>query len=282
MSNSPHSTLGTALITGASSGIGATYADRLAKRGYDLILVARDEARLKALAAKLSAEAGVKVDVLRADLTDKADLAAVEQRLASDATITLLVNNAGAGAPGAFDQQGADKHAALIELNVVSVTRLLAAAAPGFLARGKGSVINIASVLALAPEIGMPVYNATKAFVLTLSQSLQTEYAGKNLYIQAVLPAATRTEIWERSGMDVDSMPAGSVMDVNDLVDAALVGFDRGEHVTIPPLHDEGQWQAFEAARLAMLPNFRSDTPGARYLTSTSSGIDGLKSSVGI
>jgi short-subunit dehydrogenase len=258
-------TNGTALITGASSGIGAIYADRLARRGYDLILVARDEARLKTLAERLRAETGVAVDVLKADLTDRTDLARVEQRLATDSAITLLVNNAGAGAPGAFDQQGADRHDALIQLNVVAVTRLLAAAAPAFLARGKGAVINIASVLALAPEIGMPVYNATKAFVLTLSQSLQTEYAGKGIYIQAVLPAATRTEIWERSGMDIGSLPPGSVMDVGDLVDAALVGFDKRETVTIPPLADEGQWTAFEAARLAMLPSFRADTPAARY-----------------
>jgi len=256
---------GTALITGASSGIGTAYADRLARRGYDLILVARDEARLTALAQRLRAEAGVAVDVLRADLTDRADLGRVEQRLATDPAITLLVNNAGAGAPGAFDQQGADRHDALIQLNVVSVTRLLAAAAPGFLARGKGAVINIASVLALTPEIGMPVYNATKAFVLMLSQALQTEYVGTPLYIQAVLPAATRTEIWERSGMSLDAMPPGSVMDVGDLVDAALVGFDKGEAVTIPPLADEGQWTAFEAARQAMLPGFHNDTPAARY-----------------
>jgi short-subunit dehydrogenase len=274
---SPAQALGTALITGASSGIGATYADRLAKRGYDLILVARDAARLNTLAARLRSETGVKVDVLKADLTDKADLAAVEQRLASDAAITLLINNAGAGAPGAFDKQGADAHEALIDLNVVSVVRLMAAVTPAFLKRGSGAIVNLSSVLAVGPEIGMPVYNATKAFVLSLSQSLQTEFKDTGVYVQAVLPAATRTEIWERSGMDVNSMPAGSVMDVNDLVDAALVGFDRREAVTIPPLADERQWQAFEAARLAMLPNFRAEKPAPRYRTAKS-GVDALTS----
>ena len=264
--------LGTALVTGASTGIGAVYADRLARRGYDLILVARDEARLTALAERLRHDAGVAVDTLKADLTDRADLARVEQRLASDPSIALLVNNAGGAANGAFETLGADRLENLIQLNVVAVTRLTAAVALAFVARGKGSIINIASVLAIAPEIGMPVYNATKAFVLTLSQSLQTELGPKGVYIQAVLPAATRTEIWERAGVSIDALPEGSVMDVNDLVDAALIGFDRGEKVTIPPLADEAQWQAFEAARLTMLAGFRTDTPAARYRKTPTDG----------
>ena len=259
--------LGTAVVTGASSGIGAVYADRLARRGYDLILVARDEQRLNALAERLRAQAKVKVEVIRADLTRHADLAVVEQRLATDSSITLLVNNAGGAASGAFETVGADRFEQLIQLNVTSVTRLSAAVVPNFLARGKGSIINVSSVLALAPEIGMPVYNATKAFVLTLSQSLHTELGPKGVHIQAVLPAATRTEIWERAGMDLDKFPPGSVMDAGDLVDAALVGFDKGETITIPPLQDEGQWLAFEAARKTMLPNLRSDVPAPRYRT---------------
>jgi short-subunit dehydrogenase len=260
-----HPSKGTALVTGASTGIGAVYADRLARRGHDLIVVARDQGRLERLAERLRAQTGVKVDVLRADLTDKADLAAVEQRLESDPSITLLVNNAGGATPGGFEGSSPDTVDGLIQLNVVAVARLAAAAVPGFLARGGGTIVNIASVLALAPEFGMGVYSATKAFVLTFSQSLNMELGGKGLRVQAVLPAATRTEIWERSGRSVDDMPAGSVMSAEDLVDAALVGLDKGETVTIPPLADEGQWQALEAARLAMLPNFRSDRPAARY-----------------
>jgi len=258
--------LGTALVTGASSGIGTVYADRLAKRGYDLILVARDQARLTTLAERLRADVGVAVDVIKADLTDRADLAKVEQRLRSDASITLLVNNAGGAVSGAFETLDADRLENLIQLNVVSVTRLTSAVVPAFMARGRGSIINIASVLAIAPEIGMPVYNATKAFVLMLSQALQNELGPRGVHIQAVLPAATRTEIWDRAGIPIDALPDGSVMDVNDLVDAALVGFDKGEKITIPPLADEAQWQAFEAARLTMLPGFRTDTPAARYL----------------
>ncbi len=148
-----------------------------------------------------------------------------------------------------------------MQLNVVSLLRLTAAAAPGFVARGKGAIINIASVLALTHEVGMPVYNATKAFVLLLSRGLQAELGPKGVYIQAVLPGATRTEIWDRSGVGIGNLPESWLMEAGDLVDAALVGFDRGELVTIPPLQDEGQWLAFEAARQAMAPNLSTSTP---------------------
>ena len=259
------SKLGTALITGASTGIGATYADRLARRGYDLILVARDEARLDALAFRLGAQTGVKVQTVRADLTDKGDLAVVEQRLAADPSISLLVNNAGAAANGAFTELDVSRHQALIDLNITALTRLTAAVVPAFKARGKGAIINIASVLALTHEIGMPVYNATKSYVLALTRALQKELGPQGVYLQAVLPGATRTEIWDRAGTSVDALPADWVMDVNDLVDAALVGFDRGELITIPPLPDEAQWDAYEAARVALLPNLSRAVPADRY-----------------
>jgi uncharacterized protein len=255
--------LGTALVTGASSGIGAVYADRLARRGYDLVLVARDQERLDALAARLRAEAGVTVDVLRADLTAREDLARVEQRLRDDGTITLLVNNAGTAAPGGFTQGDLDVMEKLIQLNVTAVTRLAAAVTPRFVAQGAGAIVNISSVLGLAPEISLGIYGATKAFVLTLSQSLQNEVGPRGVYVQAVLPAATRTDIWQKAGGDVNAIPG--VMAVDELVDAALVGFDRREAITIPPLPDAGQWEAFSAARQAMLPNFRQEHAAARY-----------------
>lgn len=255
--------LGTALVTGASTGIGATYADRLARRGYDLVLVARDQLRLEALAARLRAETGVSVDVLKADLTNAGDLAQVETRLRKDESISLLVNNAGAAAPGGFAEPDIEALDKLIQLNVTAVTRLAGAVIPSFLARGKGSIINIASVLALAPEAALGIYPATKSYVLALSQSLQTELGSRGLYVQAVLPAATRTEIWERSGRDVNAIPG--MMDVGELVDAALVGFDRRENVTIPPLHDARQWEALDAARQALLPQFRQEHAAERY-----------------
>ena len=253
----------TALVTGASSGIGAVYARRLARRGHDLVLVARDAARLETLASELRTQAGVKVEVLPADLTQSRDRLAVEARLRADPPIGLLVNNAGAAAPGGFTDADPDRLENLIQLNVVALTRLTSAVLPGMLTRGGGAIVNVASVLGLAPEIAFGIYGATKAFVLSLSQSLAAEVGGRGIYVQAVLPAATRTEIWQRSGRDLSAIQG--VMEVDELVDAALVGFDRREPVTIPPLPDEGQWRAFEAARQAMLPNFRQEHAAARY-----------------
>jgi short-subunit dehydrogenase len=255
--------LRTALVTGASSGIGATYADRLARRGHDLVLVARDHDRLNALAARLRAATGVKIDVLPADLTNPVDRAEVEARLRRDSEIGILINNAGMGVPGGFAAPDLDLQERLIALNVTAVTRLAGAVVLRFLEEGGGAIVNIASVLALAHEVLPGVYPATKAFVLTFSQSLQAELGPRGLYVQAVLPAATRTEIWERSGLSPDAIPG--MMDVGELVDAALVGFDRRETITIPPLPDLGQWEAFAAARAAMVPNFRQVHPAARY-----------------
>jgi uncharacterized protein len=257
--------LGTALITGASSGIGATYADRLARRGYDLVLVARDKARMQANAARLREQTGVAIDILPADLTVVADLHAVEARLRQDARIHLLVNNAGAAAAGGFAAPDLDAQDALIRLNITAVTRLAGAVVPRFLEAGAGAIINLSSVVAVAPEAFPGIYAATKAFVLTFSQSLQAELGPRGVYVQAVLPAATRTEIWQRSGRDIATIPG--VMDVDELVDAALVGFDRREAITIPSLPDIGQWEAFAAARQAMLPNFRQVHAAARYNT---------------
>ncbi|WP_184717082.1 SDR family oxidoreductase [Caulobacter sp.] len=256
---------GLALVTGASTGIGAVYADRLAKRGYDLILVARDEARLAALAERLKTETGVKVEVLKADLTDRADLAKVEDRLASDTAITLLLNNAGAAHFGGFETVDRDAHEKLIALNVLAVTRLAAAAAANFVPRDAGTIINISSVVGLVPEFKSPVYGATKAFVTYLTQGLRVEYAQSKLRLQAVLPGATRTEIWERSGADLNAADPETVMNVDDLVDAALVGLDQGELVTIPSLPDAADFAAYDAARLKMAPNLSRRTPAARF-----------------
>lgn len=252
-----------ALITGASSGIGATYADRLAKRGYDLVLVARDGKRMQALAAQLHAATGVAIEVLPADLTHHDDLLRVEDYLRSHPEISLLVNNAGASLPGGFDTSDAETIDHLIRLNVTSVARLSRVALDGLLQHPNGAIINIASVMALAPELRSAVYSATKAFVLTFTQTLQCELEERGLYLQAVLPAATRTEIWEKSGRNPDDLQG--LMEVGDLVDAALVGFDRKEKITIPPLHNEKQWDDYNALRVAMLPGFMQSQPGERY-----------------
>jgi len=251
------------LVTGASTGIGAVYAERFARRGHDLILVARNAVRMAEIAERLRSETGVNVDVVPADLTEEQDLAKVEQRLREDQRIGVLVNNAGTSIPRGFLQQKGEDISKLISLNITAVTRLAHAVAPRFAERGEGAIVNIASVVGLAPEMGATVYGATKAFVLFLSQGLNVELAPKGVYVQAVLPAATRTEIWDHAGVDVETL--AGVMEVGDLVDAAVVGFDRRELVTIPPLPDAGQWHTFDAERQAMLPNFAQSEPAERY-----------------
>ena len=253
------------LITGASSGIGATYAERFARRGHDLVLVARDNARLETLAARLREEHSVAVDILQADLTQPGDLAVVETRLRDDSRIGILINNAGAAQSGSFIEQTTDDIARLVALNTTSLVRLASAIAPRLAQVGEGAIVNIGSVVGLAPEFGMSVYGATKAFVLFLSQGLSLELAPKGVYVQAVLPAGTRTEIWGRAGIDVNALP--ELMEVGELVDAALVGFDRRELVTIPPLHDASRWTALDAARQALISDIRQAHVAERYRT---------------
>jgi short-subunit dehydrogenase len=257
--------MATTLITGASSGIGATYADRLGAAGHDLILVARDGAKLEALAAKLTARDGVKVTALAADLSDPADLLKVETVLRRDGAIDTLINNAGITGPAPFEAADPDRFDALIDLNVTALTRLASAAAASFVARGAGTIINIGSVTALLAETFEPSYLASKAYVLALSQALAAQLGPKGVRVQAVLPGATRTDIWQKAGVDVDSFPPGMVMGVEDLVDAALAGLAQGETVTIPALPDAADWQAYEAARLKLAPNLSRDQSAARY-----------------
>ncbi|HEX7759631.1 MAG TPA: SDR family oxidoreductase [Caulobacteraceae bacterium] len=259
--------LGTALITGASSGIGAVYADRLARRGYDLVLVARDGERLAKLAETLARDTGVSVDTLRADLTVKSDLAAVEARLRSDQTLSLLINNAGIAAFGGFTELDVEHHDAMAQLNIVALTRLAAAAGANFAARQTGVIVNLASVLALMPDRSGPVYAGSKAYVLAFTESLAAELGPKGVRLQVVLPGATRTEIFDRAGASVDAIPAEYLMEVDAMVDAALVGFDRGELVTIPSLPDIGDWDAFLAARAQLAPNLSRNRPADRYLS---------------
>lgn len=256
---------GVALVTGASSGIGAVYADRLSKRGYDLIIVARDETRLEALANRLAQETGRSVQPLRADLTDKADLANVERVLREEEAVTMLVNNAGIGAVTPLLETDVRKVDELIALNVAALTRLTYAAAPAFVARGRGTIINIASIVGISPETLNGVYGASKAYVLALSHSLQHELAGKGLRIQSVLPGATATDFWGKTGLPYENLPESIVMSAQDMVDAALVGLDQGELVTIPGLHSGEEWDRFEAARVAISKQFGNTAPAPRY-----------------
>lgn len=256
---------GTALITGASTGIGAIYADRLARRGYDLILVARHRERLDELARRLTDATGRSIQSFPADLNNKDDLASVEQLLRTDQSITTLVNNAGFGGAAPLLESDVARMEEMISLNVSALTRLTYAAVPGFVARGAGTVINIASIVAIAPEVLNGVYGGTKAFVLAFSQSLHHELSGKGVRVQAVLPGATATEFWGVAGLSVEHLPSQIVMSAHDMVDASLAGLDQGELITIPSLPDAADWQAFEDARRKLSPNLSHAKPATRY-----------------
>ena len=256
---------GTAVITGASSGIGAIYADRLAGRGYDLILIARSADKLADVAERVRSNTGRKVDIFPADLTDELDVARVETLLKSDPSISMLVNNAGLGGTGTLLQSDVDKMTSMIALNVTAVTRLTYALAPKLVSRGTGTIINIASVVAITPETLNGVYGGTKAFVVAFSQNLRKELEATGVTVQVVLPGATATDFWEIAGRPVELLPQDIVMSSDDLVEAALVGLDRGEFATIPSLQDGALYEKYESAREAMIGQLSHATPALRY-----------------
>ncbi|MGO4339522.1 SDR family NAD(P)-dependent oxidoreductase [Labrys sp. KB_33_2] len=258
-------TMGTAVVTGASSGIGAVYADRLAERGYDLVLIARNADKLAHVAERIRANTSSKVDVMSADLADAADLAQVEAFLRDTPDVTLLVNNAGLGGALKLVNSDVDQMTSLISLNVTALTRLTYAVVPQFIARGTGTIINIASIVAINPEALNGVYGGSKAFVLAFSQNLQHELAGTGVTVQVVLPGATATDFWAIAGRPLEQMPAAMVMRSEDLVEAALIGLDRGEFATIPSLQDGELFDAYEAARRAMIGKLSTATPAPRY-----------------
>jgi len=256
---------GTALITGGCSGIGAIYADRLAKAGFDLILVGRNEEHLRAKATKLTNDTKRSIEFVSADLTKPHDLARVEAVLKNDASITMLVNNVSMGATTPLLASDINKMEKMIALNVNVPTRLAYAVVPNFVARGTGTIINISSCVAIMPEKLNGVYGGTKAYVLALSHSLHHELAGQGIHVQAVLPGVTATQFYDTTGTPVKSLPEDIVMSAEEMVDAALAGLAQGELVTIPSLPDKADWDAFENARKQLAPNLSHSHPAARY-----------------
>ncbi|HEY4048106.1 MAG TPA: SDR family oxidoreductase [Acidobacteriaceae bacterium] len=261
------SSKGKAVLTGASSGIGAICADRLARRGHDLILVARNRERLDAVATRIEVQTARSVEVIVADLNERADLARVEEILRDEASITALVNNAGVIAPTRLLDCNVDRLEEMIDLNVTALVRLTYAALPGFLKRGGGAIINIASVVGITPEFLNGVYGGTKAFVLAFSRSLHKEFAEKNIRVQVALPGVTATGFWDNAGPPLQQPPSEMVMKADEMVDAALGGFDQGEFI-IPSLPDLADWEAYETARQNLVPKLSLSSPAARYCVS--------------
>ncbi|MEZ2329110.1 SDR family NAD(P)-dependent oxidoreductase [Mesorhizobium sp. RCC_202] len=256
---------GTAVITGASSGIGAVYADRLAGQGYDLVLVARRADRLQELADKLTYAYDRKVKVIAADLSDDADVRRVEQTIAVDESVTLLVNNAGLGGQMVIANADADAVERMIKVNVIALTRLTRAVLPGLLARNRGAIVNIASVAAYGIAVG-GIYSGTKAYVVNFTEAVQKEVAGTKVRAQVVLPGPIRTEFWELSGADIDQLNQDWVMSVDDLVDASLAGLAQGETITAPGLADPAKLDAYLGARDNFYVSLIGGKPAARYV----------------
>lgn len=257
---------GVAVITGASSGIGAAFAQRLARRGHDLLLVARRGERLAALAEQLSAEAGVAVETLVADLGNAEDLTRLEARIA-EIPVLVLVNNAGVGALGPTSTVPADAQEALIRINVVALTRLSIAAVARFRAAGRGTLINIASVMALMPSAGGGAYSGSKAYVLNFTRSLRLELAGTDIGVHAVLPGPVRTKFFSSQGLSDSVFPDSSYVSPDALADAALAGAAQGDEVITPTLASADLWRDLEAARGAYMRDVLSGEIAARYRT---------------
>ncbi|MFD5296706.1 SDR family NAD(P)-dependent oxidoreductase [Streptomyces mutabilis] len=252
----------TALVTGASSGIGAAYARRLAKRGWDTVLVARRADRLDDLAHHLRAEGDTTVETLVADLSDPEDLARVTERAAGD-DIGFLLNNAGINGYGPFAELDPPLLRKVIDINVLAVTVLARAAVPAMLSRGHGTLVNVASQLAFAgalPPGPLPeraVYGGSKGFVVTFTRTLAAELAGTPLRVQVLCPGLTATEFHRSRGQDPVPGREPTVHEeggapVGEVIDASLAALDAGEVVCVPGLADNGPVTALEQAELAL------------------------------
>lgn len=245
-----------ALITGASAGIGEAFAERLARDGYDLIITARRGGRLESLAERLGQETDSTVEVLTADLTDENDLARLEERAASDDHLSLLINNAGFGGYRPFVDLDPDVAEDLIDVHVTAMVRLTSAVLPGMIARDRGAVVNMASLLAFSPSLPAPplphraTYVGAKSFIVAFTQLLAGELAGTAVRAMVCCPGIVESEFHEVQGMDLSHMPA---MSAEDVVTAVLTGLERGEVICIPPLEDDSVLEAFLEAQRAVL-----------------------------
>ncbi len=256
---------GTAVVTGATGGVGALYAAGLAERGYDLLLVGRQQKTLDAVAKAVKQKANVKVETIVANLAEAKELARIEARISSDPAITTLINSATSVTFSPLAKLGLQALDETIAVNITALTRLTHAVLPGLLARGAGAIVNMASVLAFHPWPEFSVYNASKAYVVSFSQALQGEVAGKGVLVQVVTPPAVDTDFWNHAGLPVSNLPAGAVMKPQHLVDAALRGLDRGESWVFPSLSEQALWDDHQKTRQALVGGLMNGAPAPRY-----------------
>lgn len=245
--------------------MGEVFAERLAKRGYNLKLVARRKERLDALANKLQSKYGIKVTNLVADLSLEADLVKVANELKNDESITLLINNAGTATLAPSTTTSVAQQKAMVDLNVTALMLLSNAVLPQFIAKNEGTLINIASVLGFYSLPFSSIYSGTKGFVIQYTHGLQEELKGTNVRVQLVNPATTATEIWEVGGVPLSALEQSTIMSTEDCVDAALSGLDKGELTTYPSVNDQKLIDTYEAARIKLLSGSQTGKPAERY-----------------
>jgi short-subunit dehydrogenase len=249
--------------------MGRLFADRLAKRGYDLILIARRADRLEEVAKELKGRYGVSVQTLVADLGAATDLDRVVNTISGDESITLLLNNAGTSTLGSVGEIKDSALEAMIGVNIIALTRLTVAVLPGFKKRDSGTIINMGSVLGFQSLPISSIYSGTKGFVLNFTRGLQDELAKTNIVVQLVAPAAIATDIWEISGVPLSQLDPTTIMKAEDAVDAALAGLDLGEKVTLPSVEDLQLLANYDTARLILLGSSQSGKPATRYKAAT-------------
>lgn len=259
---------GVAIVTGATSGIGRAFAERLAARQHSLLLVARRSDRLEAIASGLKRTFDVEVQTLVADLTRSEDVDLLVARITA-ADVTMLVNNAGAGGLGPSATVSAETLQSIISLNVAALTKLSQAALARFRERDAGTLVNISSILAQAPNAGAAAYSGSKAYVLNFTRSLQLEYARSRIRIQVILPGPVRTEFFSSQGISDAIFPDETFVTAEQLVDAALDGLQAGEQVTVPTMIGCEPWAELELARVQFIQSTLSGRVAARYASSS-------------
>lgn len=255
----------TAMITGASAGIGYSFAEQLAARGYSLVLVARREGRLRELASRLAQVHGITAEPLVADLSSPDGTASVERRLIEGSPIDLLVNNAGFAARGKIAQLDLDAFEAMLRVNVVTLARLASAALRQMVKAKQGAIINIASGTVFMQMPSNAGYGSTKNFVMAFTRHLQVEAANTGVQVQLLIPGVVDTEFHQVAGATLASYPPQIVMQANDLVSASLRALELGEPVCIPSLPEPKDWEAYIEAERQLQKNVSRDELATRY-----------------
>ena len=254
-----------ALVTGASAGIGRSYAEHLARTGHSLVLVARRAERLEEIAATLRRDHEVEVEVLAADLATDAGVARVVKRIEQDPPIDFLVNNAGYAARGRVAELDADATELMLRVNVLALTRLTIAAMKRMVAAGRGRILNVSSGTVFMQLPGNAGYGASKNYVMAFTRTMQVEAADTGVQVLLLIPGVIATDFHEIAGNAISNFPPEKVMQADDLVVASLRALEMNEQVCIPSVPDVRSWDDYVAAEQVLAANSSRDRPAPRY-----------------